>query len=100
MRTAVAESSIDAYHSIQQNGTLTRQQAVIMAVISPGRDYSLQEPVSLTGIQINGVSGRVNELKTAKRLEHAPARRCSITGRTVHPVRRPARQQSLFNEAA
>lgn len=99
MKTAVRESSIQAYEAIQQDGTLNRQQAIIMSVISPGRDYSLQELVSLTGIQINGVSGRVNELKTVKRLEQAPARRCAITGRTVHPVRLPARQSSLFNES-
>lgn len=96
MKTAVAESSIETFRSIQQDGTLTRQQAVIMSVILPGREFSLQELAYLTGIQINGVSGRVNELKTAGRLIHAPERKCSITGRTVHPVRLPVRQQSLF----
>ncbi len=45
--------------------------------------------VGLTGLPINVVSGRVNELKSSGYLQHGPTRRCRITGRTIHPVKRP-----------
>jgi len=98
MKTAVAETSIDSYHALRREGGLTRQQHKVLAVIRPYRDYSLQELVIASGLPVNVISGRVNELKTEKRLEHGPTRKCSITGRTVHPVRLPAEpaQGGLF----
>jgi hypothetical protein len=98
--SAVAETSREAYHAIQRDGTLTRQQAQVMQQVQPGRDYSLQELVKLTGLPVNVISGRCNELRTAKRLEHGPERKCSVTGRTIHPVRLPTQPQGqLFDKA-
>lgn len=97
MRTAVAETSIDTYHALRRDGSLTRRQHALMAVIRPYRDYTLQELVKLAGLPVNVVGGRVLELKGSKHLEHAPKRACTVTGRTVQPVRLPAPQQgSLF----
>lgn len=90
MKTAVADTSIQAYHSMRGDGSLTRQQAAVMARIKFGSDYSLQELVKLTGLPINVISGRVNELKAEGRLIHSETRKCAITGRTVHPVRLPS----------
>jgi hypothetical protein len=100
MRTAVTFTSIDAYRSIERDGTLTRQQTAILAVVDRGRDYSLQELVAITGMPVNVISGCVNELKAAKHLEVAAQRRCSVTGRTINPVRLPApsgEQGALFS---
>jgi hypothetical protein len=96
MKTAVASTSIDCYRAIHGEGKLSRQQSQIMGVIYAGQDYSLQELVKLTGMPINAVSGRCNELRTARRLEHGRTRPCSVTGRMVHPVKLPSIQDALF----
>ena len=96
MKTAVASTSIDCYHAIHGEGKLTRMQAAILSHMRAGNDYSLQELVRITGLAINTVSGRCNELRTAKRLEHGATRACSVTGRTVHPVKLPAVQLEIF----
>lgn len=96
MKTNVADTSIDCYHEIHNEGRLTRLQSQIMASINSGADYTLQELVRLTGLPVNTVSGRCNELRTAKRLEHGKTRACSVTGRKVHPVKLPAMQKGLF----
>ena len=96
MKTNVARTSIDCYHAIHKEGQLTRLQLKIMAAMEPWRDFSLQELVKLTGLPINTVSGRCNELRTAKRLVHGQTRPCSVTGRMVHPVKLPAVQLELL----
>jgi hypothetical protein len=42
MKASVAVTSIDAYHSLKRDGTLTKRQAQVMEQVQPGRDYSLQ----------------------------------------------------------
>lgn len=107
MRTAVAETSLRAYREIEADGTLGAQSKTIMLAIhsawSPGADFTLQELCVLTGLKINAVSGRVNELKTRhpKYLVECKQRLCTITGRTVTPVslRYPKAQRELFGSA-
>lgn len=96
MRTAVSDTSIKTYHAIKADGTLTLRQGQVMSVIYPGQDYTLQELVKLTGLPVNVISGRCNELRELERLELAPTRACSVTGRTVHPVKLPVAQGALF----
>jgi len=98
MKVLVADSSLEAYRHLRREGGLETQQARLLGSMRAGRDYSLQELVAITGIQINAVAGRVNELKAAHRLEQAPVRRCTITGRSIHPVQLPVRQGDLFGE--
>ena len=93
MKTQVSDTSIECYHAIRGEGKLGKQQAVIIETVRKGRDYSLQELVKLTGLPINAVSGRVNELKESSRLEVAEKRKCSVTDRTVRPVRLPETRQ-------
>jgi predicted DNA-binding protein YlxM (UPF0122 family) len=76
MRTNMASTSIDCYHAIHSEGILTKRQAQVMAAIYPGSDYSLQELVGITGLPVNVISGRCNELRTAKRLELGLTRWC------------------------
>ena len=92
----VASTSLAAYDNLRETGKLSARQQQVMAVIKPGRDYSLQELVMLCGLPVNCVSGRVAELKKAplSMLEHGPTRACSLTKSTIHPVRLPSKQSS------
>jgi len=98
MHTAVAHTSIRTYRQMKKDGTLSKQQKEILAAMKPfPADYSLQELVKLTGLAVNTVSGRVNELREELgEVERGPARACSVTGRTIRPVRRRHPQGSLF----
>ena len=92
---SVAQTSIDCYHDLEREGHISKQQKVILDVISPYRDYSLQELVRLTKLQINVISGRVFELKELGLLQHGATRKCSITGRTIHSLILPKTQHEL-----
>jgi hypothetical protein len=96
MRTQVAQTSIRTFHAITQDGTVSARQAQILAVMEHGQDYSLQELVALTGLPVNVVSGRAHELRKLERLELADKRTCTVTGRTVAPVKLPAVQGVLL----
>lgn len=98
MHTHVAHTSIRAYRDIEKDGTLSQRQRQILAVMKPFPvDYSLQELSKLSGLAINVVSGRVNELREKLgEVERAPARPCTVTGRTIRPVRRTHPQKPLF----
>jgi len=87
---AVADTSIDTYHDLKADGTLGKRQAQVLAAVTPGLDFSLQELVRSTGLPVNVISGRCHELRDLGLLELGPTRACCHTGRTVHPVRRPA----------
>jgi len=87
---AVASTSIETYHDLKADGTLGKRQAQVMAAVQPGLDYSLQELCRLTGLPVNVISGRCNELRELGLLELGPTRPCRHTGRSIHPVRRPA----------
>lgn len=98
---AVAQTSIETYHDIRDDGTIGKRQAEVLAAVKPGRDYSLQELVKITGLPVNVISGRANELRHMGLLELADVRPCSITGRNVRPVklplvRAPTEQSELF----
>lgn len=96
MRTQVRTTSREAYHSIQDSGQVGAQACFILSRLNSTRDYSLQEISKITGLPINAVSGRCNDLKKAGLLVESDKRPCSITGRTVHPVALPKGQGELF----
>jgi hypothetical protein len=87
---AATSTSIETYRDLKADGTLGKRQAEVMDAILPGLDYSLQELVRVAGLPINVISGRCNELRAMGLLELGPTRPCMYTGRSVHPVRRPA----------
>jgi len=97
MHTAVAHTSIRNYDRMRSSGELGRVQLVLMEAIGAyPRDYSLQELAQATGLAINTVSGRVNELRQKGKLELGQSRACKVTGRNIRPVRRPNPQRDLF----
>lgn len=96
MRTQVASTSIATYRSIKRDGTVSVRQAQILAAMKPGRDYTLQELVKLTGLPVNVVSGRCNEMRKDGALAPADKRNCSVTGNRVTTVKLPSAQGSLL----
>ncbi len=96
MRTAVRETSVLAFHDLRDTGRLGHQQQDILDRIQPGRDYSLSEIVRMTGFEKSAVSGRCHGLKELGLLVEGEPRKCSITGRTINPVKRPEEQVDLF----
>ena len=88
MLTNVRNTSIHAYYDHLSSGKLGDQgRQIMLALHQHNRDWSLQEISQLTGIAINAVSGRVNGLKAKGYLIECPKRKCSVTGRTVTPVK-------------
>lgn len=95
MKTAMATTSLDAYrsHSVR---ALSAGQRRVMDVIRPGLDFTRSEIAHASGMSLQSVCGRVNELVAAGRLEHGPRRICSRTGNPSNPVRLPSKQLEMF----
>ena len=83
----VASTSIEAYKEHKETGKLGRQASAILERMSPGMDYSRKELSRLTGFELSAICGRVNELLSVGLLEELESRKCSITGKNIHPVR-------------
>ena len=97
MKTAVASTSIECYHQLRDEGGLSEKRAIVMSVIRPGLDYTIQELVSLSGLPVNTVSGRRRELLDMGLLEHSSNRKCTVSTskKTVQSVRLSAKQREL-----
>ena len=90
-QNAVTLTSQIAYSEINEDGTSLNQKEIIMNVIkidshTHSSGLSLREIQKLTGLGINAVSGRVNDLKKEGLLETTKKRKCTITGRLIAPV--------------
>jgi len=85
---SVRDTSIETYGDIKVSGLVGHQAQSILDAMSREKDYSLQEISVQTGIPINAVSARCNELKKDHYLIEAHKRKCSITKRTIHPLRK------------
>jgi len=95
MKTAMASTSLDAYrsHTVRD---LSEGQARVMAAVRPRVDFTRAELAKASGMPLQSVCGRVNELVSAGELEHGPRRLCSVTGNAANPVRLPAKQRELI----
>lgn len=119
MKTSVQDTSINSYYSMpneKKQGQADRIEAVVkfLCTGTPGADCSLREikrtydarykgtydarGKMITEIDVSTVSARVNELIAAVRLFRPEnySRKCSISGETVHPVKLPSAQFTLF----
>ena len=84
----VRTTSIIAYNDLKSSGKQPTQKQIILNTFRDNKeDMSLQEICDRTNFQINAVSGRVNDLKKANQVVEAPTRKCSITRKTITPVR-------------
>lgn len=97
MRTAVADTSINAFHQHRACGALHTQENLILGFISTqGGDWSIGELALRLSMQKSTVSARINDLLKFGILEPAPKRKDAISGITVRPVRLPPAQRELF----
>ena len=100
------ETRNQSYFDERARGELNRRQREIMLALHAARstkDFSLQEICRLTNLPVNIVSGRVNELKNMSPfpyLVESEHRRCSVTGRTITPVKINKGQMELALERA
>jgi hypothetical protein len=86
---SVTTTSRIAYKDINESGVSKNQKDTIYDIVNnnnTGKGMSLKEISALSGIEINAVSGRVNDLKKDNRLETTAKRKCSITNRLINPV--------------
>ena len=86
---SVTTTSRIAYKDINESGVSKNQKDIIYDIVNgdnTGKGMSLKEISAFTGIEINAVSGRVNDLKKDNRLETATKRKCRITNRLIAPV--------------
>ena len=77
----VTTTSRIAYKDINDSGVSKNQKDTIYDIVNrdnTGTGMSLKEISAFTGIEINAVSGRVNDLKKDNRLETTTKRKCSI----------------------
>lgn len=93
LRTQVRDTSIEAYHNISNTYKATVCDSIYSIVAESNSALSLREIQSRynsthqASIDVSTVSGRVNELIAAGRLERtAPVRKCTFSGKSVHPV--------------
>lgn len=89
----IRKTSLDAYKYIQGEGILGNQQRLIKNHLEayPG-GLTLKEICRGMGIEINAVAGRVNELKDSGWLIECEKRKCTVSRRTVTPVRRTTKR--------
>lgn len=94
MNTSAVDTRNQAFFQHRNSGKLGEQQKRIMRAIHESNarhgkhDHSLREICALTGLPVNAVSGRVNELKRDPHnlLKEAEPRACRVTGRRITPV--------------
>jgi predicted transcriptional regulator len=89
----VRETSTIAYRSITNSGVLGSQQNQIIhflrfnKVQNPDWNFTRKEISKILDIEINAISGRVNELVQSGEIVEDERRPCSHTNRLVTPVR-------------
>jgi hypothetical protein len=101
MKTAMLGTSIDAWHALPLSKLKTQGDRIVDVVAAAGRDMSLREialdyeSAYLLPLDISTASARVNSLVAAKRLERLETTRpCSMSGRPIHPIRIPQKQEA------
>jgi hypothetical protein len=85
---SVRETSRQAYQELRDSGKLGSQtNQIYHELLRVKIDLSLQEISKNTGLGINAVSGRINEMKKKNLVRECAARKCSITQKTITPVK-------------
>ena len=91
----IADTSLLAYFSLKNVSALQPLQKRILAFLCefPDRDFTRAEIANHLGMKVATVCGRVNELldpewnKERTWIDQLPLRKCSIGGRSAHPIR-------------
>lgn len=95
MKTAVASTSIEAFHAHTGSGKAGAQRAKLISFIaSRGGDWSIGELARALGMEKSTVSARVNEaLHETHELVECTKRKDRISGITIRPVGLPVTGQ-------
>lgn len=86
----IAETSIDAYRSIVSGGYTTSRATELLNIFrnsDPGQTYTRQQLSQMSGMPINIVCGRINELLEKKYLEVIGTTRCPTTNKRQQLLR-------------
>ena len=84
----VRNTSIIAYNDLKLSGKQPTQKEIILDALRKNKKpMSLQEICQKTHMTINSCSGRVNDLKKSNQVVEASTRKCTITRKTITPVR-------------
>lgn len=94
MKTAVRETSIDAYHHFPAK---PRQISKVYEYICKNDGCTRREIAWATSFDVSAVSGRVNELiKVGLVIESMAPIKCKITGKMVMALHVAPNQRELF----
>lgn len=96
MRTAVAETSINAYRGIVPSFKNGQESAILDHVAKHG-ESTIGEIAHALRMEKSTVSARQNSLRKLGYLVQGAVRKCRISGINCTPVKLPARQMGLFN---
>ena len=84
----VSTTSIIAFNDLKATNKHRTQKEIILDTLKDNKTpMSLQEICDRTNFQINAVSGRVWDLKESNQVVEAHTRKCTITRKTITPVR-------------
>lgn len=86
----VTQTSIAAYHRHVAEGRVGPQCILILEHMEPGKGYSRKELANVSGVDIPAVCARVNEMIKDGILSVGDVRPCSLSGRLINPVIKPA----------
>ena len=84
-------TSRTSFNDLINSGNARTQVEQILAVLKSEpkiKDLTLKEISRMTGLEINAVSGRVNQMKKQGLVTEQCKRTCRISGRTVTPIGR------------
>lgn len=86
---SVKETSWKAYQDILRGGVATKQAEVVLQTISyyPESGVSRAQLSNATGLPINSVCGRVNELLASEVIYVAGTDKCPVSGRNVEKLK-------------
>ena len=101
MRTAVAETSREAFHSLPVAAYLQPKERAVMALFTgPQVTLTRKQIAALARMELHCVCGRVNSLVAKGSLEEAGTRRDPATGKSQALLRLPREAQASLLEAA
>ncbi|GAB3763594.1 hypothetical protein GCM10028796_17370 [Ramlibacter monticola] len=102
MRTAVAETSLEAFHSLPVADYLAPKEAAVLALFTgPEVRLSRQQIAQIAPMPINCVCGRVDSLLAGGHLEEAGTRKDPHTGKSQKLLQLPrSAQGELLGGAA
>ena len=84
---SISTTSHLAYKEINSDGTAVSQKNKILNILDLiAEPMSAREIKEYTGLEINAVSGRINDLKKEGLVVEGEKRRCTVSNKMVTPV--------------